>query len=443
MKTRWLHLLVFLMVILSHATACQAVRPQPTPTQTSGVTSISLNSSIDYDKALVRATEIVHYTNRTGRDLSSLVLHTPPPHFGFSLDAINVNGAPANYNLDGIVLEIFFALEPDQSCEIELQFTVTLPEYSQMKRTSLISGVLILGNWFPTMAVFEDGNWDRHQWSWIGDPFYTESTNFEVEITVDAPLVIASTGELVSHEDNHWKFRAENVRDFAIAVGPLLTKSIRLDGIEVTIFYTADEEDLSNFILAEAAEEIREMNASVGPYPYDSFDVVVVPTPSDRDYWGMEYPTIIMLYGFEDLNDRRWVSIITRHETDHQWFYGIIGNDQLEEPWLDEAFAVLFSEDVSGKILPGIDRSVWEFANWQEYSATIYTGGAVFLGQLRNLMGDDTFLSGMKDYYNRYKFGIADGKEFFAVMQSHSSRDLAPLFKRYFDEDFSDSSTTK
>jgi aminopeptidase N len=45
---------------------------------------------------------------------------------------------------------------------------------------------------------------------------------------------------------------------------------------------------------------------------------------------GMEYPELIFSIPAAD--------VIT-HEVAHQWWYGLVGNNQYLEPWLDEAFA--------------------------------------------------------------------------------------------------------
>ena len=44
--------------------------------------------------------------------------------------------------------------------------------------------------------------------------------------------------------------------------------------------------------------------------------------------------------------------IVVAHEVAHQWWYSLVGNDQIDEPWLDEAFA----QFTTALVLP---RSVW------------------------------------------------------------------------------------
>ena len=53
----------------------------------------------------------------------------------------------------------------------------------------------------------------------------------------------------------------------------------------------------------------------------------------------MEYPHLVQI---DETFYRTWelypyLEMITVHETAHQWFYGLVGNDEVDEPWLDEA----------------------------------------------------------------------------------------------------------
>ena len=54
---------------------------------------------------------------------------------------------------------------------------------------------------------------------------------------------------------------------------------------------------------------------------------------------GIEYPGHVM-QGQNTLG-------VTSHEVGHQWFYGLVGNDQGRDPWLDEGLAT-WAEDIRG-----------------------------------------------------------------------------------------------
>jgi aminopeptidase N len=62
----------------------------------------------------------------------------------------------------------------------------------------------------------------------------------------------------------------------------------------------------------------------------------------------------------------------------------------------------------------------------------VYLNGAVFLGELRSLVGDDIFFAFLKDYAERYAGKIATRGDFFGVLAQHTDVDLAPLLAKYF-----------
>ena len=100
------------------------------------------------------------------------------------------------------------------------------------------------------------------------------------------------------------------------------------DGVKVRVSYVPSKYSNSSAhgALTLALRAMNEFSADFGTYPYAELDVVLSPL----SYHGMEYPTFVF-------TDPRAVSIY--HEIAHQWWYGIVGNNQFSSPWLDESFA--------------------------------------------------------------------------------------------------------
>jgi aminopeptidase N len=144
---------------------------------------------------------------------------------------------------------------------------------------------------------------------------------------------------------------------------------------------------------------------------------------------------------------------VVAHEVAHQWFYSSIGNDQVDEPWLDEAlaqFATLhYYADVYGQS-DGFRASLER--RWQrldkadipiglpvaaytpgEYSAIVYGRGPLFVEDLANEMGIENFNSFIQDYYQRYRWAIVTGEDFQQLAETHCSCDLEPLFEAVVD----------
>ena len=92
-------------------------------------------------------------------------------------------------------------------------------------------------------------------------------------------------------------------------------------------------------ILDAAADALRILQSRLGPYPFPTFDVV-----QSAGGFGMESPALIWIpYGVSSANLRYLVT----HETAHQWFYGLVGNDQARQPFVDEALADFLARDIT------------------------------------------------------------------------------------------------
>src|ERR1041384_3632946 len=111
-------------------------------------------------------------------------------------------------------------------------------------------------------------------------------------------------------------------------VGHLHVATATADGGRVTVESGVGEgaNDDPADIARRAAAAVDAMSAHYGPYPYDRLTVSV--TPGLRG--GIEFPMHIQIGA--GIARRHLV-----HEVGHQWFYGLVGNDQYRDPWLDEA----------------------------------------------------------------------------------------------------------
>ena len=153
-------------------------------------------------------------------------------------------------------------------------------------------------------------------------------------------------------------------------------------------------------------------NDYFGQYPYDEYCVVA----SDFYIGGMEYPNLVII-GVDFYSPGEFLEYVVVHETAHQWWYGLVGNNQIEEAWLDEALAeystLLYYEYFYGRKTgqkvyeeaifnpyklyevsntPGpILRPLSDFTDWKDYSAAVYYKGAIMLKELEGRMGKGNF----------------------------------------------------
>jgi len=171
----------------------------------------------------------------------------------------------------------------------------------------------------------------------------------------------------------------------------------------------------------------------------------------------VEYPTLVVVRHGEAGEPE----FVTAHEVAHQWWYGIVGNDVLQEPWLDESFAnysaVIYYEEAHGReaarsvyqervlsryeSIHGSDqdgpvgRSIHDFAEAGHPSGPIIYGkGAVFLETLRQEIGDEAFFSTLQEYYRRHRYGEATGRGFLGVAEEVAGRDLDEIYEAWVEK---------
>ena len=172
----------------------------------------------------------------------------------------------------------------------------------------------------------------------------------------------------------------------------------------------------------------------------------------------MEYDGLYFLSnGFYNLyqgTPGEYLIAIAAHETAHQWWYALVGNDQAMEPWLDEALCTyserLFYEHLYPEALEWwwayrvnyydprgwVDDTIYNPHGYQNayrsYRDAVYLNGARFLEDLRNLIGDEAFFSFLKDYTANYSRRITTSAEFFQLLEGYHQKDIQPLKDKYF-----------
>jgi aminopeptidase N len=197
------------------------------------------------------------------------------------------------------------------------------------------------------------------------------------------------------------------------------------------------------------AASLATFDARFGKYPYRAIEFQLINAKRGFDI-GVEYPgLVVMLLNAGYTADTRFV---TAHEVAHQWFYGVLGNDIYNEPWLDESFAqysaTLVEEQWAGKAAAAkvYDRhvtrlgsrtrlpaglSVNAYGKWNMYYAAVYGRGAQFLHTVRGEIGDDAFFRGIQQYYSAHKYGVTHTSDVKAALERSSGSDLDPLFQHW------------
>jgi aminopeptidase N len=230
----------------------------------------------------------------------------------------------------------------------------------------------------------------------------------------------------------------------------------QLDGIQLRHWGLPSGEGRWDEALEATADALQTFNEFFGPYPYAELDVVAVPL---RLASGVEYPGLFMiddtLYG-ANANNSTLLGVVVAHEAAHQWWYGVVGNNVLQQPWQDEALAsfsqLLYLEEHQPNWYAGtlqayatrvaaveerseetaVGQPVEAFRNRSgDYGPVVYTKGALFFIALRERLGDEAFFNALQSYYAQNQFGLAQPNDLLSAFEASCGCDLDSFYQQW------------
>ncbi len=324
-------------------------------------------------------------------------------------------------------------LFPGDKVVLDIGFMTKLANVNH--RTGITAHTVNLGNFYPVLCgLREDGFVETVYYS-DGDPFYTDCADYKVSLTLPKEYAVASTGVLESERTLESKkvytMSASNARDFAL----VLSSNFRVERTQAngkTLFYYYYSDKNPKETLGLIAECFDFFEEAYGEYPYPQYSVA----QTGFCYGGMEYPCLSFVS--DALADGEKTRTIV-HETAHQWWYAVVGSDQLNEAWQDEGLAeyaaLQFFEkyekygftreelvaqalkeyrsyyDVYGSVLGRTDtrmtRNLKEYISDYEYKCLSYDKSLVMFDTLRKSVGDEKFSGALKKYYKANRFKMA------------------------------------
>jgi len=359
------------------------------------------------------------------------------------------------------------ALAPGEQAVMAMEFLVEVPTEagSNYGVFAAIDDVLALAHFYPQIAVYDDEGWNIDVPPPNADVTYGDSSYYLTRVTAPAGQVILASGSEIDKQTNGDEqvitIAAGPVRDFYIASSDRYTVISDTVGETTVNGYGFPEfAEQNEQVLGIATTALESLGDRFGPYPFTEFDIA--PTPNQA--LGVEYPGAVViraaLYDPEaslgSVPAQFYTEATVAHEAGHQWFYSTVGNDQLDEPWLDEALTqyatMLYFLDAYGpEGAEGYHNSFVE--RWDrvdradipiglpagdysgiEYGAIVYGRGPLFFEALAEEMGQDNFDAFLRDYYQQNKWGIATGKDLKALAESACDCDLSPVFAEWVGE---------
>jgi hypothetical protein len=444
-----------------------ALRPGFEPELTfAGMTRYRLDVTLPSDLSHLTGQASILYTNREGEPLGTVYLRLYPNLWGGGMTTadLRVNGRSVSPVLpaEGHVLGLVLAgpLPPGASAELSLRFAVPIPAgegVGNYGEFAFQEGILALAHFYPTVAVYDDQGWHLKTPSSQGDVIYHDASLYDVTLTAPADLVVVATGATVGRVDNGdgtatWRLAGGPMRDFNIVASTAYQGvSEQVGDVTVNSYFLPQDTAAGRDVLTWAANALRTYETAFGAYPYQELDVVATATTAG----GIEYPGLIVIATWLYRDSRSWdfCESATAHEVAHQWWYNVVGNDQINAPWLDEALAqystYLYFHDQYGErggqeFLDAM-RQRWARVNYaqkpiglsvdayegREYGAIIYGRGPLFFVALRDQIGEEAMAELLRRYYSGYTWRIATPAEFQALAEEVAGQDLAALFAEW------------
>jgi hypothetical protein len=389
--------------------------------------------------------EVLTATNSTAIPIDHLDLFVLPNLDAagfreFKLGSIQIDGrgAETRWTHDGANLrvELGRALRPGRAVRAVLLFDLTpTPAHEGTgdlaAALSRRGGLLQFLLWYPMLSDGHGVYLDSDGASAM------PSSPVEYVIRSDEPATFAVPGTVTERTDREVRGSLEHARDFAFAVG----RGIRAwsghaaSGVAVTVYGPAAA--AGNTTLSLAAGAVNRFE-TVLRTRYPEAGLVVVAGPTNMESSG------IVFVDLEHLEDPYTIA----HEVAHEWFHWLVGNDQLREPWLDEAFATYLGGGLAPRHEDGfcsglpVSGAVWRFENadprltWQrcdDYMQTVYYKGSWLLQTVRKAMGDEAFFASLADYLARYRFDVATTADLISIWRDHSDAVTAELLGQWLD----------
>lgn len=429
---------------------------------------------------------------------------------GFNLEYVNdASGKPMSYSINHTMMRINLKepLKSKQKISFSIKWWYNINNYRKEGGRSGYeefekdgNRIYVIAQFYPRMAVYNDvEGWQNMQF-WGAGEFALTFGNYEVNITTPADHVLEATGSLLnrnevftpeqvkryqlaektfdkpilivtpeearqnekgfSQKTKTWKFKAENVRDFAFSSSrkfiydAMAVKLQTTTPMAISLYPNESNPLWEEYSTRAVAQTLITYSKHTFDYPYPK---AISISAEDQ---GMEYPMICWNYGRPDekgfVSDRikyGMISVII-HEVGHNYFPMIVNSDERQWTWMDEGLNTFLqylaeqefikdypsSRGPAHKIVPYMSGDQKFLEPIMSNSEVIYQFGpnaygkpATALNILREtIMGKDLFDHAFKVYANRWKFKHPTPEDFFRTMEDASAVDLDWFWRGWF-----------
>ncbi len=365
-----------------------------------------------------------------------------------------------------------------ETITVRVAWTAKVPR--TFSRTGTIGNYYFIAHWFPKVAVLGEG-WTPHQFH-ANTEFFSNYGSYDVRLTVPHGWVVGSTGTEQSRADNAdgtttHRYVQDDVHDFTWTTSPNYVEHRQrfehpgLPAVEMRLLMQPEHAGQEDRHFAATRAALRYYGEWYGPYPYDH--VTVIDPAFQSGAGGMEYPTLFTA-------GTRWLAPrqtnqpegVTVHEAGHQFWYGIVGNNEFEHAWLDEGFNTFSEERVQSIVFQPnyrVERFFGGFVPWQfrdiplrretdgnglnlyrpaaesdvpatptfrywpeTHSQISYSKTALWLHTLERHLGWERLQPAMATFFDRWRFRHPRPEDFFDVLEEVTREDLSDFFDHVY-----------
>ncbi|MGH9332469.1 MAG: M1 family metallopeptidase, partial [Vicinamibacteria bacterium] len=285
----------------------------------------------DWSYSDVESIRLIPDVGVPGIDLTSQVRFAAPD-----------DGNPEDRTL--LVVPLPEPVPPEGAAQVELTWKSRIPR--TFARTGYRGNFFFVAQWFPKLAVLEENGWNAHQFH-AGTEFFSDYGEYDVSITVPSDYVVGATGRETDRKDasgkTTYRYQQADVHDFAWTASPDYLvferrfESPGLPPVDMRLLLQPEHLGQKERHFDATAAALENYGKWYGAYPYGH--VTVVDPAYGSGAGGMEYPTFFTA-GTRLFNPFGGGSPegVTVHECGHQFWYGLVGNNEFEHAWLDEGF---------------------------------------------------------------------------------------------------------
>ncbi len=427
----------------------------------------SITLAISPDRRIVTGTQETRYVNREAEPLHELVLRLFPgtPNMGSAmrLTRVAVNGDLAQtlpitlrsaaylapiVDTAAVSVPLTVALMPGAALTLTVAYTIEVTDNpnSGYRAFGRVNGLLAIPGAYAAVPARRNGIWLMSAGPNYGDIVLAEAAWFRVEMESDEDLALVAPGVCsaalgAAAGRQRVTCVAGPIREFAVTAGRFnkVDASIRLNGGDVVIESYATPGRMRGAALAArmASDALVAYEKRFGAYPYRILKVFESPTTVG----GMEYSMLAgVTDSLYDAPEAPYFEWIVAHEVAHQWWYGLVGSDPVNEAWLDEGLTnfsiTYYFEDVHGAAYALANRNSDYYGRYAAalktypdqpaglptgqyppgaYGPFVYGKAPIFFDTVRRAAGDEAFLRWIRLYAARNRFGIAQAADLLAA----------------------------